>query len=153
MVKHQHILWVVVMATALHILEEYGMNFRSWADAALGIKILWEEFHIVNGVVLLFLIGAAMIGWRLPAVSLMSPALIGFNGLFFHLGLTIVTGLYSPGTVTGVILFIPVCVWAYYGAYRDRVLTKKVLIVSLVGGILLQFYPLLVLFTRNYFKL
>ena len=150
--KHQHTLWVVVMVTALHILEEYGMNFRGWADAALGIQILWEEFHMVNGVILLFLIGGAMIGWRLPEVSLMSAALIGFNGLFFHLGLSVVTGSYSPGAVTGVVLFVPVAVWTYYGAHRDGVLTRKVLAVSLGGGILLQFYPLIVLFTRNHFR-
>lgn len=150
--KHQHTLWVVVMVTALHILEEYGMNFKGWADAALGVKILWEEFHMVNGAVLLFMIGGAMIGWRRPEVSLMSPALIGFNGLFFHFGLSLVTGLYSPGTVTGLVLFVPAAAWAYYGARRDGVLTGKVLAVSVAGGILLQFYPLIVLFTRNYYN-
>lgn len=150
--KHQHTLWIVVMVTGLHILEEYGMNFKGWADAALGVKILWEEFHMVNGAVILFMIGAAMIGWRLPEVSLMSPALVGFNGVFFHFGLSLLTGLYSPGAVTGLVLFAPAAVWAYYGARRDGVLTKKVLAVSIFGGILLQFYPLIVLFTRNYYN-
>jgi hypothetical protein len=140
------------MVTALHILEEYGMNFKGWADAALGIKILWEEFHLVNGAILLFCIGAAMIGWRLPEVSLMAPALIGFNGIFFHFGLTLLTGLYSPGTISGLLLFAPVSLWTYYGARRDGVLTKRVLVISIIGGILLQFYPLIVLFSRNYFN-
>jgi len=54
--------------------------------------------------------------------------------------------------MTGVILFVPVSVWTYYGAHRDGVLTRKTLAVSLVGGILLQFYPLIVLFTRNHFR-
>ena len=151
--KHEHTLWVALMVTGLHILEEYGLNFRAWADAALGLRFLWEEFHMVNGVVLLFMLGAAMIGWRLPAVSLMSPALIGFNGLCFHFGLTLITGSYCPGTITGLLLFVPVALWAYYGARRDGVLSKKVLVLSVVGGILLQFYPLIVLFARNRFKL
>jgi hypothetical protein len=150
--KHEHTLWVVLMVTALHVLEEYGLNFRAWAEVALGVRILWEEFHLVNAAVILFFVGCAMIGWRLPEVSLMAPALVGVNGLFFHLGLTLLQWRFSPGTATSVLLFIPVAVWAYWGAHRDGVLTRRALVVSLAGGTLVMCYPLVILLVRNYYN-
>jgi hypothetical protein len=150
--RYEYTLWAVVMATALHVLEEYGLNFRAWAEVALGIRILWEEFHLVNGAVILFFVGCAMTGWRLPEVSLMAPALVGVNGLFFHLGLSLVQWRYSPGTATSVLLFIPVALWAYWGAHRDGVLTRRAVVVSLAGGTLVMCYPLVLLWVRNYYN-
>lgn len=146
--KSEDTLWVVVIVIALHVVEEYILGFNDWLRVAFGLSISWELFFLVNAAFVVFAVAGAMLGWRLPEVSLMMPALIGVNGLFFHLGLTVIQGRFSPGTITSVLLFIPVAVWAYYAAHRAGALTKRALVVSLAGGTLSMVYPLLLLLLR-----
>lgn len=147
--RREDTLWVVVIVIALHVLEEYVLDFRGWIEVALGLRISWELFFLVNAAFLVFAIAGAMLGWRLPEVSLMMPALIGLNGLIFHVGLTLVQRRFSPGTITSALLFIPVAVWTYHSAYRDGALTRRALIVSLLGGTMAMFYPLILLLIRG----
>jgi hypothetical protein len=148
-VRREDTLWVVVIVIALHVVEEYVLDFRGWIEVALGLRISWELFFLVNAAYVVFAIAGAMLGWRLPEVSLMMPALIGLNGLLFHVGLTLVQRRFSPGTITSALLFIPVAVWTYVSAYRDGALTRRALIVSLAGGATAMFYPLLLLLLKG----
>jgi hypothetical protein len=145
--KREYTLWLVVMAASLHILEEFTLNFVGWARVALGLTVSWEQFHLVNASLIVFGIAAAMIGWRVPEVSLMSPAMIAVNAVLFHIPLSLIQWRLSPGTVTSVVFFIPVSAWAYYGAYRDGVLTRRALLVSLGGGIFISVYLAALLLT------
>jgi hypothetical protein len=147
--RREDTLWVVVIVIALHVVEEYVLDFRGWIQVSLGLSISWELFFLVNAAFVVFAVAGAMLGWRLPEVSLMMPALIGLNGLIFHLGLTLVQRRLSPGTITSALLFIPVALWTYHAAYRDGVLTKRVLLVSLLGGALAMFYPLILLLIKG----
>lgn len=146
--KGEDTLWLVVIVIALHVVEEYILGFNDWLRVAFGLSVSWELFFLVNAAFMVFAVAGAMLGWRLPEVSLMMPALIGVNGLFFHVGLTVIQFRFSPGAITSVLLFIPVSVWAYYAAYRAGALTKRALVVSLTGGTLSMFYPLLLLLLR-----
>ncbi|MBV9453380.1 MAG: HXXEE domain-containing protein [Rubrobacter sp.] len=44
-----------------------------------------------------------MIGWKLPEVSLMFPALAMVNAVLFHIGPTLLQGRFSPGVITAVL--------------------------------------------------
>ena len=148
---HEFTLWVVVMATSLHILEEYTLNFVGWAEVALRVSVSWEVFHLVNAALVFFAIACAMIGWRAPGLSLIMPAIIAINALFFHILLTVVQWRISPGTGTSIILFVPAASWAYYGAYRDGVLTRRAVIVSVLGGFLITLYLTILLMIRLHY--
>src|ERR1043165_1958747 len=145
--KHEYTLWVVLMAVSLHILEEYTLNFVGWAEVALGVSVSWEIFHLVNASLVVFGIAGAMVGWRVPGISLIMPAIVGINALF-HLSMTLLQWRISPGTGTSVLLFIPAVSWAYYGAYRDGVLTKRALFVSIGAGAAITFYLTILLMIR-----
>jgi hypothetical protein len=145
---HEYTLWVVVMAVSLHVLEEYTLNFVGWAEVALHVNVSWEIFHLVNTALVFFGIACAMIGWRAPSLSLMMPAIIAINALFFHILLTVVQWRISPGTGTSILFFVPAATWAYYGAYRDGVLTRRAVIVSASGGLLITFYLTILLMIR-----
>jgi hypothetical protein len=127
---HEYTLWVVVMAVSLHALEEYTLNFVGWAEVALRVNISWEIFHLVNTALMFFAIACAMIA------------------LFFHILLTVVQWRISPGTGTSILLFIPAASWAYYGAYRDGVLTRRAVVVSVMGGVLVTVYLSILLMIR-----
>ena len=149
--KHEYTLWVVVMAISLHILEEYGLNFIGWSEIGVGANLSWEIFHLVNASLIIFAIAGAMIGWRVPELSLIMPVAIAINAIFVHLLLTLVMWRFSPGIVTGTLLFIPAASWAFYGAYRDGVLTRRAVVVSVLGGVLITLYLAALLMVRIHY--
>jgi hypothetical protein len=135
----------MTIAYAGHILEEHTLNWRAWAKQAFGFEVTWESFYVTNATVIVLGISAAMIGWRLPEVSLMFPALAIVNAIFFHIAPTVIQRRFSPGLLTAVLLFLPLGAWTYYVAYVDQVMTIATAIISLVGGILLMAYPVILL--------
>lgn len=127
-------LWLVVGAIGVHIIEEYALNFVGWAHT-LAVPLTSEDFHLANAGVTLYAIGCAVIGWRAPALALSSPALVGLNAVGFHLGASILTGSYSPGTATALALFVPSAWFAFSGARRDGLLTRRVAVVAILTGL------------------
>lgn len=141
---HEFTLWIVVMAAALHVAEEKLLDWRGWAGREFGFAVTWADFYVVNATMIVFMIAAAMIGWRLPEVSLVMPALMVINALVFHLGATVIRRNLSPGTITGILVYLPAATWAYYGAYLDGVLTLRAGLVSALGGALLMACPVII---------
>jgi hypothetical protein len=128
------VLWVVVAAIGVHIIEEYALNFPGWTARFFSMPISSEDFHLVNASVSLYAIACAVAGWRLPAFSLSIVGLVGLNGLF-HAGASVIVGGYSPGAVTGAVLFVPLALISYSAAARAGVLSTRVLAISLLGGV------------------
>jgi hypothetical protein len=127
------------MAISLHMVEEYALNYVGWSEWALHAPISWEIFHLVNGSLVVFAIAGAMIGWRVPELSLIMPAVIAINALF-HISMTLIQWRMSPGVCTAILLFIPAASGAFYGAYRDGVLTRRAVVLSVLGGVLVTMY-------------
>ncbi len=99
-------------AVLLHQLEEWFWGFPAWVSAALGRELTAERFLLVNAVGLaLFVAGslAARGSPRMAWIGVSLAALAGLNGLL-HPVASLVAGSYSPGTVTGLLLYVPVSV-------------------------------------------
>ena len=90
-----------------------------------------------------------MIGWRFPTVALIFPAFMVVNALLFHVLPVLVTRIFSPGLFTALILFLPVTVWLYLGAWQDGVLTTGAVLISSVMGFLLMMFPIVVQKTKH----
>lgn len=100
------------IAFVLHFAEEWFGGFSAWTLIALGTEVTPERFLLINGVALpLFGIGtlAALRFPRMAWFAASLAALFGLNGVVHTLA-TLGLGLYSPGTVTGLLLFIPLSV-------------------------------------------
>lgn len=150
--SHEYVLWVVVIACALHVTEEAVLDWVGEAGRMMGrfgLVITWSDFWVVNAAMIVGGIAGAMIGWHAPEISLMLPALIAINAVFFHMGATLATRRYSPGIITSVVLYIPVAAWAYYGAFADGVLTSRVTTISAIGGAALMAFPIALLWLRK----
>lgn len=146
---HDYLLWLPLAAYAVHVLEEATLNWKEWAVKSLELKnVEWAIFDIANMAVMFIAIAAAMTGWKLPAFALIIPALMLINGLFFHILPTMIQRVYSPGVITATILFLPISIWVYYGAYQDQVLDLMTFVISLVLGGLLMASPILFLKLR-----
>jgi len=152
--KPDHIFWIALAAYALHILEEYAYDWKSWAQKVLKLNVDWNMFYVTNVVVLFFGIACAEVGWSHPTFSLVFPALMLFNALYFQI-LTYIRSKrkFSPGMITAIFLFLPIGFGSFKMAMDLGVQTKS-LIEAAVAGALVMAYPLFLIKTRDldYFK-
>jgi hypothetical protein len=136
--RHDWVLWILVTASALHVVEERGLGWQGWAARTLapriGIAPSWLDFWATNGLLVLFGISASAIGWRAPGFSLAYPACCLVNAIFFHLLPSITARRPNPGLFTAVVLYLPVGVWAYVAAGDDGVLSAATGIGSVALG-------------------
>lgn len=136
--SHEYVLWIAVAAYAIHMLEEYALNWRGWARQVLKLPVDWSMFYLVNSLVVVLGICCAMVGWRAAWFSLSFPALMLINATLFHVAPVLATRVYSPGVATAVALFYPAAAWCYWGAWKDGSLTGASLLGStLLGGALM----------------
>lgn len=114
------ILWLCLAAYAIHILEEFSLNWRDWARDALGLAVEWPDFYVTNAAVVVLGGVAATLAPTLPAVALGFPALMLINALVFHiLPCVAMGGRFSPGLFTAVVLFLPLGVVAFWHAFAN----------------------------------
>jgi len=147
---HEYILWISLFAYTFHIYEETVMDWKTWAEFISKFNDLrWNDFYVANGAVIVAGACTAMVGWKLPSFGLLLPTLQLINGLFFHLIPTVYYHKYSPGVITACLLFFPVGLWAYWGAFVDGVLTLGVLFTSLTFASLVMAAPFFFLKLRH----
>lgn len=147
--NHEIWLWVATAAYGLHALEEFMLDWKTWAKKVLKLPVDWPIFYVVNTLVVVLGIVAAAIGWRLPALSLAFPALMLINAVFFHILPFVVKKKFSPGLISAVVLFLPIGSWLFYGANRDGVLTTTTAIIAVALGAGLMAYPIILLKLRD----
>jgi hypothetical protein len=94
---------------AAHVAEEYWGGFPAWASAHTGLALTEPAFLSLNflffGVMAAGVVAALLVG---PAQWLLIPlgTAVLINGIA-HLAASIITWSYSPGVVTGVLLWVP----------------------------------------------
>ena len=94
---------------ALHVLEEWFGHFPEWMALVLGAPLPRPAFIAINAVALIAMSVAARAavarernGWLMVVIA----TVLLINGIAHIVG-TLVTGTYSPGLVTGAILYLP----------------------------------------------
>ena len=117
---HDWVLWVLAVASALHVVEEHALGWQGWAAGSLGRRLgmvpTWMDFWPTNGFLIVFAIAAAAVGWRAPGFALALPAGLLINAVLFHVVPSIAARRPNPGCFTAVALYLPIGVWAYVAA-------------------------------------
>jgi hypothetical protein len=111
----------------------------------------WDAYTTIEVVLLILGAIAAMLAPALPMLALAYAAFLVINVTFFHLLPMIISGgKFSPGIITGIVLFYPV---GYY-AYASSSLPQNTIIWSVVIGAAIILWPVLLLKLRNqpYFR-
>ena len=134
--------WILTVAYAGHILEEYVFDWRKWAQETSKLKLEWSEFFVANFAVIILGISCSVVGFDCPVFSYMFIGLAAINAIFAHIGTTIIKKKFSPGLITSVLLFIPVCTWAYIIADEKGILTYPFILITLGGGLLIMLFPI-----------
>ena len=100
------------IAYLLHLAEEWIGDLPGWFLVALGTEVSDERFLLVNGIGLLVFVTGTWAALRYRQMAWFAAslaALFGLNGVLHTLA-TIGLGSYSPGTITGLLLYIPLSV-------------------------------------------
>lgn len=114
-------LWVVAVATVLHVAEEYLTGWLGWARETLGIAMPGSLFLAMNAGLVVAAFALAHAGRRRPVASLVVPAATLVNALFLHVLPTVAQGRAAPGIYTAALLYLPFSTWAFVDAWRDGV--------------------------------
>ena len=135
---HQWVLWVLVAATALHVVEEHALGWQGWASDVLGerfaIRPTWTDFWATNAALIVFAVAAAMVGWKAAGFSLGLASLCLINAVGFHIVPSIKAGAPNPGVFTASALYVPIGIWAYVAAAADDRLSLGAFVLSLLVG-------------------
>lgn len=126
------------IAVLLHQVEEWFWGFPAWFSATLDTNLSPERFLSINALgLLIFVVGtlAAFFSPHMAWIGVSLATLVGVNGLL-HGILSLVEGSYSPGTVTGLLLYVPLS--AFLLRSLVRWLSRPVFVGAVVLGILLH---------------
>jgi len=134
-------LWLLVGACAVHVVEEYVLDWRSWAQGLSGLQVTWGRFWLLNAGFLCLACVAAMVGFRRPAIGLTLPSLTLINGVFFHIGPTIVLGRISPGVFSATLLYLPISIWLFWRIRKQGRLTLAVALKAVALGAAIMAIP------------
>lgn len=104
--------WLFPLTYAVHFCEEYaaGEGFPEWFSRAFGAHLSRHDFVALNAVAwTVMTLGALEASRRRALAAVYLPALgtlVSVNALA-HLVGSLVTGRYSPGAVSGALLWLP----------------------------------------------
>jgi len=92
----------------VHQMEEYFGRFPLWYSNLLNAQLSNQDFIIINGIglFLITLIALSYLFNKNNMILVTLGTLVFVNGIV-HLLLSIFTFSYSPGTISGVVLFLP----------------------------------------------
>ena len=95
----------------LHLVEEWfgGVGFAAWTERALGQPVSTTRFLILNAVVWPSFAALTLAAIKRPAVAWFLTSfgtIVVINALLHGLG-TVASASYSPGLVTGLLLYLP----------------------------------------------
>ncbi len=143
--------WLALAAYAIHMLEEYMLDWRNWARAVIGLPVEWSDFYMTNAVVVVLGIAQAALADSMTVAPLSFAALMLINATFFHvLPFVRTRGRFSPGLFTAVLLFYPLGIAEFVHAGAE----PGEIVLAFIIGALLMASPIvfLKLKSRPYFR-
>lgn len=142
--------WLALAAYAVHMLEEFQLDWRDWARDVIGLPVEWSDFYVTNAVVVVLGIAQAQLAASVPLAPLTFAALMLINATFFHVAPFIWTrGRFSPGLVTAVILFYPAGIAMFLRAAAEGSLSFGLAFAAFACGALLMAMPIAMLRLRD----
>ena len=141
--------WIFIAflaASIIHMGEEYFLP-GGFMDVMKNLNPKFAPFInapsaiIINGLQLLLCVIVIMVGIKPIIFSMSIAGLLFFNGLM-HIMACIRQKGYSPGVVSGVLLYIPLSVYAYYHFILSGQLMAEGMILTGLLGLIYQAVPI-----------
>jgi hypothetical protein len=107
--RDPQLVWLLVLSYLLHVIEEWLGNFPEWLARIDGDGVSRQAFVVINAIALVVMIAGARAAIRREAygwIAIGIGTLLLVNAVAHLLG-TLYTGVYSPGLITGIVLYLP----------------------------------------------
>lgn len=104
------LVWLMPVSYAIHIAEEWIGGFPEWIAAVIGSPLPRGAFILINGIALAVMILGTQATTRSEKNGWMGIAIataLFINGLLHVFG-SLMTGTYSPGLFTSIVLYLPI---------------------------------------------
>ena len=139
-VRWRRYVWLFPATYVVHLAEEVyaGEGFPAWVSHATGLAVTKQAFMTVNGVVLagmLVLSGLVVLRQSLSWLVAALGMAVAVNGVL-HVTASALSHSYSPGAVSGLLLWIPLGGLAMYRARGW--LAPRVWLAAVLGGVALH---------------
>jgi Protein of unknown function with HXXEE motif len=134
--------WLLAAALIIHTIAEV------WMPEYEKVKPNWQSvafdrlLFLDNLPVFIFAIATAIAGWQLPIVGGILPAVGLTHPLCDHLGLSLKNQQLRPGSITGILLLLPLSIWVYSIGYSQRLLAIGELLISGAVGLFISIWLL-----------
>ena len=141
--------WFFPITLPIHIAEEFwgGEGFLSWNARATGVVFSVTKFFTLVSVGFVLILVGVLLAQRYPKMRWIICALATIfliNG-FSHLFATITQHQYSPGLVSGLLLWIPFAIWILIAEHRNT--TRRTFLGGVITGAAI--HGIVTLFSRG----
>jgi hypothetical protein len=103
--------WVFPVTYAIHILEEWrgGEGFTAWLAGVAGVELAARQFLIWNALALLLMTAGVVLTLRFSHLRwlLLAYGVAFLLNALSHLAASLYTRSYSPGLLSGLLLWLP----------------------------------------------
>lgn len=140
--RFRRVIWLMPAAYLLHIVEEYLGGFPEWVTRDVHGRFDDTAFALNNLAFMAILVTLVYANFRRqsPARAVLLVAFASANlfwDALFHLGMTPVLDRYSPGLVTSMLLYYPICLLIGVVVIKQQILTRRRFALALLGGLAL----------------
>ena len=146
MVRWDWLPWAPLVAASLHMVEEfvYPGGFMAWSHGrrtSIRSSITPRYLILINvGLLVLCYDVGALLGQQLGVALWLGVGAILFANAIWHIVWTVRTSSYSPGVVTGVVVYVPLAVYGYAWYIRSGQSSLLGAVVALAAGSSFQFW-------------
>ncbi len=138
-VSFQKVIWLLPLAYAVHIVEEYVGGFPDWVTDVVRGSMDNRAFALNNALFMVILLGLTV--WTSRTRSQFATFLLLtwasaniFWDFLFHLFTTVFLDRYSPGLITAVLLYYPLALFVGWRVLREHRLSRGQLADALIIG-------------------
>ncbi len=99
----------------LHVAEEWFAGFINWSHSVLGFQLESARFITINLLGAVVITGAVLLALKRPRLAwlgLSMAILMGLNGIL-HLLASIAYVRYSPGSLSGLLIYLPLATFIF----------------------------------------
>jgi hypothetical protein len=139
-IKPKHIVWFIPTAYLAHLFDEYfsGQSLPEWFSGVFKVNLSLSDFIIINSFGLAATILIAVL-YSMNKVNNFGIAALGtlffVNGII-HPAASVLTASYSPGTITGLIIYLPLSLLIFKNFFT--LLEERQRTLSIATGITIQ---------------
>lgn len=140
--RFRKIIWLLPVSYLLHIIEEYVGGFPAWVTHDVHGSFDDAAFAVNNFAFMLILLTLVYVNYRKSTpvrgilLVVFASANLFWDGLF-HLIMTPILNRYSPGLVTSMLFYYPICILVGTVTIDDKILTPRQFVPALLGGLAL----------------